>query len=100
MSIVDCKWSPWTQWDLCTRSCGGGMQGRTRSILVPERNGGKRCDGEPAPFQFVRIVPDMQLFAQLGPTFVPTVHLFKDVAEKHVIFVKQVLIIISRSTNT
>ena len=41
----------------------------------------------------------MQLFAQPGPTFVPIVHLFKDVAEKHVIFAKQVSTIISRSTS-
>ena len=57
MLIVDCKWSPWTQWDLCTRSCGGGMQGRTRSILVPERNGGKRCDGEPAEMRNCNMQP-------------------------------------------
>ena len=38
----------------------------------------------------------MQLFAQPGPAFVPTVHLFKDAAEKHAVFAKQVLTIISR----
>ena len=41
----------------------------------------------------------MQHFAQPGPTFVPTVHLFKDVAEKHVIFANQVFTIISRSSS-
>ena len=27
------------------------MQGRTRNIVTPERNGGKRCDGEPMEMQ-------------------------------------------------
>merc|ERR1719367_2398264 len=47
-TYMDVQLSVWSQWDLCTRSCGGGMQGRTRSVLVPERNGGKRCVGDPA----------------------------------------------------
>ena len=45
--LVDCKWSDWSQWDLCTKTCGGGMQARTRHIVIPERNGGKTCVGEP-----------------------------------------------------
>ena len=56
-SLVDCQWSVWSQWDLCTRSCGGGMQGRTRSVLVPERNGGKRCVGDPAEMRNCNMQP-------------------------------------------
>ena len=55
--LVDCKWSPWTNWDLCTRSCGGGMQGRTRSVKVPERNGGKRCEGDPMQMRNCNMQP-------------------------------------------
>ena len=55
--LVDCKWGTWTNWDLCTRSCGGGMQGRTRAILVPERNGGKRCVGDPLEMRNCNMQP-------------------------------------------
>eukprot|EP00462_Mataza_sp_D1_P021468 CAMPEP_0175146018 /NCGR_PEP_ID=MMETSP0087-20121206/15124_1 /TAXON_ID=136419 /ORGANISM="Unknown Unknown, Strain D1" /LENGTH=1336 /DNA_ID=CAMNT_0016430891 /DNA_START=33 /DNA_END=4041 /DNA_ORIENTATION=+ len=35
----DCEWNPWTVWGACTASCGGGFQGRTRS--VKRQHGGK-----------------------------------------------------------
>ena len=54
---MDCVWSLWSQWDLCTKTCGGGMQGRTRTVLVPERNGGKRCEGDPVEMQTCNMQP-------------------------------------------
>jgi len=48
---VDCKWSPWGQWDVCTRTCGGGMQARSRTIVEQERHGGKPCEGDPQEMQ-------------------------------------------------
>ena len=55
--LVNCVWSDWSQWDLCTKSCGGGMQGRTRTIETPERNGGERCGGDPMEMQTCSMQP-------------------------------------------
>ena len=49
--LVDCKWSPWGPWDVCTRTCGGGMQARSRTIVEQERHGGKPCVGDPQEMQ-------------------------------------------------
>ena len=51
ISLVDCKWSPWGPWDVCTRTCGGGMQARSRTIVEQERHGGKPCVGDPQEMQ-------------------------------------------------
>ena len=49
--LVNCEWGPWGEWDICTRTCGGGMQGRSREILQPERHGGIACEGDPQEMQ-------------------------------------------------
>lgn len=41
---VNCKMSEWSGWSKCTKECEGGVQGKTRSILVKPRNGGDECD--------------------------------------------------------
>ncbi|CAK0883070.1 unnamed protein product, partial [Prorocentrum cordatum] len=41
---VDCGMSEWSAWSACAADCGGGVQGRTRSILVKPKNGGQECD--------------------------------------------------------
>lgn len=40
---VDCVTSNWSAWDACTKTCGGGKQTRTRSVVTPAANGGKEC---------------------------------------------------------
>ena len=55
--LVNCIWSDWSIWELCTATCGGGMQTRTRSILEPARNGGERCEGEPLEMQTCNMQP-------------------------------------------
>ena len=42
---VQCKWSVWTRWSKCSKSCGGGSQKRRRTIARTAKHGGKRCDG-------------------------------------------------------
>jgi len=42
---VDCKWSVWTDWSGCSKSCAGGSKNRTRSIEVLKENGGDPCVG-------------------------------------------------------
>merc|ERR1719343_840868 len=41
---VDCSISEWSGWSACSKECGGGTQGKTRSILVKPKNGGTECD--------------------------------------------------------
>merc|ERR1719362_200642 len=43
---VDCLMSQWSGWSACAKECGGGMQGRTRDILVPPKNGGVSCEAD------------------------------------------------------
>lgn len=41
---VDCDMSSWSGWSACSSDCGGGVQGRTRSVLVRPKNGGEACN--------------------------------------------------------
>eukprot|EP00928_Gymnodinium_smaydae_P011961 TRINITY_DN14376_c0_g1_i1.p1 TRINITY_DN14376_c0_g1~~TRINITY_DN14376_c0_g1_i1.p1 ORF type:complete len:903 (-),score=142.13 TRINITY_DN14376_c0_g1_i1:9-2717(-) len=41
---VDCKLSDWEEYSKCTKECGGGVQTRSRQLLVKPKNGGKACD--------------------------------------------------------
>jgi len=42
---VDGKWGPWSEFGDCSKSCGGGIQQRTREC-TPPLHGGKPCEGE------------------------------------------------------
>ena len=42
---TDCKHSSWGEWSKCSKSCGNGLQERTRTIVTQAQNGGKACDG-------------------------------------------------------
>ncbi|CAJ1396777.1 unnamed protein product, partial [Effrenium voratum] len=41
---VDCKWSDWSEWNQCTKTCGGGLTERLRNSTGPTY-GGQECDG-------------------------------------------------------
>uniref|UniRef100_T1IZN0 Peptidase M12B domain-containing protein n=1 Tax=Strigamia maritima TaxID=126957 RepID=T1IZN0_STRMM len=44
---IDGQWSKWSEWNQCSRSCGGGITTRERFCSNPEpENGGKYCYGE------------------------------------------------------
>mmetsp|Transcript_9563 Transcript_9563/g.17110 ORF Transcript_9563/g.17110 Transcript_9563/m.17110 type:complete len:1334 (+) Transcript_9563:115-4116(+) len=43
---VDCSWSAWTTWSMCSQSCGGGSSKRERSKARLELAGGLPCIGE------------------------------------------------------
>mmetsp|Transcript_30475 Transcript_30475/g.70268 ORF Transcript_30475/g.70268 Transcript_30475/m.70268 type:complete len:1086 (-) Transcript_30475:66-3323(-) len=42
---IDCIWSDWTEWEACTKSCGGGTTERLRNISLPAAHEGQDCMG-------------------------------------------------------
>eukprot|EP00397_Hematodinium_sp_SG-2012_P006578 GEMP01006612.1.p1 GENE.GEMP01006612.1~~GEMP01006612.1.p1 ORF type:complete len:1075 (+),score=211.21 GEMP01006612.1:97-3225(+) len=40
---VDCKLSQWEHWQPCTKTCGGGIRSRSRTVIRPPANGGSPC---------------------------------------------------------
>ena len=43
--VVDCVWAMWDMWAECSKTCGGGVQVRTRKVEKREENGGEICNG-------------------------------------------------------
>ncbi|XP_035726472.1 uncharacterized protein LOC118443494 isoform X1 [Vespa mandarinia] len=41
--VVDCIVNEWSEWSACNTGCGSGMQKRSRSVRISEKNGGKHC---------------------------------------------------------
>ncbi|XP_023235428.1 A disintegrin and metalloproteinase with thrombospondin motifs 6-like [Centruroides sculpturatus] len=47
LESVDGNWSPWTEWSICSRTCGGGIESSRRYCDNPSpMYGGKFCTGE------------------------------------------------------
>ena len=42
---VDCKWSIWSGWTPCSKTCGDGVKERTRQVQTYAQNGGSECQG-------------------------------------------------------
>ena len=40
---VNCKIGSWSEWDICSVTCGKGTKSRNRQILVAPANGGQPC---------------------------------------------------------
>lgn len=40
---IDCILSDWTRFDICSKTCGGGRQTKTRDTIVEAAHGGKEC---------------------------------------------------------
>ncbi|XP_068438976.1 thrombospondin-2-like [Clinocottus analis] len=45
-------WTRWTEWSLCSESCGGGLTSRQRECLNPApQHGGKPCAGDAVDYE-------------------------------------------------
>ncbi|XP_067022316.1 A disintegrin and metalloproteinase with thrombospondin motifs adt-1-like isoform X5 [Acropora muricata] len=42
---VNGRWTTWRSWGSCSKTCGRGLQSRTRSCFPPPLHGGKDCIG-------------------------------------------------------
>ena len=42
---VDCVWGAYDAWSTCSKTCGGGVQIRTRKVDTVAENGGTACTG-------------------------------------------------------
>ena len=43
--LVDCEWDDFREWSVCSQTCGGGVQTRTRSTKTQAEFGGHPCTG-------------------------------------------------------
>ena len=43
--LANCIWNEWEKWGLCSTTCGGGQQLRSRTKLQIAQNGGQECPG-------------------------------------------------------
>ena len=43
--VVPCEWDEWGEWGTCSKTCGGGLETRTRKIKQREAFGGAPCVG-------------------------------------------------------
>jgi len=41
--VVDCKWSDWYDWSVCSATCNGGTKRRERNVAVAPQHGGSLC---------------------------------------------------------
>ena len=43
--VVDCVWGEYSEWSICSATCGGGSRTRTRMEAIPASNSGASCTG-------------------------------------------------------
>lgn len=52
LCVVAGGWTSWTEWSLCSASCGGGLTSRHRDCWnPPPQNGGRFCVGDAVDYE-------------------------------------------------
>ena len=44
--LVNCVWSEWEDWSLCSKTCEGGIRKSQRSVFQKAMYGGLDCTGD------------------------------------------------------
>lgn len=48
---INCNWGAWSEWGVCSETCGGGMQETIRMVATFPQNGGANCVGQSRKYQ-------------------------------------------------
>ena len=65
---INCKWSPFGEWTMCTATCGVGLKQRSRTVLQQAINDGRECVGCRVEIEICN-VQDCPLKGKLGNSF-------------------------------
>ena len=45
-NLVNCVWSEWGDWSVCSKTCEGGIKKSKRSVFTKAMHGGLDCTGD------------------------------------------------------
>ena len=64
-----CVWGEWSNWGLCSATCGGGVSNRNREVEKEAVNGGDQCEGSTDDEEACHQEPCRKLTSTAAPIF-------------------------------